>query len=209
MQLTIDNVSFERNNALLFSQIHCVLQPGEIIQIRGANGSGKSTLLRILAGYIVPEGGVISWCGTPIFQQKDHYQQQICFIGHQNGVKPYLTAYENLALTAALANCKINGPRLYHILADIGLKSVTHTLACHLSAGQLRRLALTRLLISKTSVWILDEPTTALDTEGQQLLAKLLNQHIKNNRMAIVATHHDLIGAPTMKTIHLTGKTCA
>src|SRR5438046_786881 len=102
MTLLIKNIAFERNYQFLFSQVHCELQAGEILQIRGENGSGKSTLLRILASYLEPHEGNISWHGKCITLHRDTYQQQLHYIGHQNGIKPYLTVYENLELTSAL-----------------------------------------------------------------------------------------------------------
>ena len=121
MQLTIHHLSFERNNILLFNQICCALQPGSLCEIRGVNGSGKSTLLRILGGFIEPQEGAICWEGVSIFKQRDLYQQQTCFIGHQNGVKPYLTVYENLALSCLLAGSHPPKASLETALAEIGL----------------------------------------------------------------------------------------
>lgn len=191
MTLVIQNLSHERNNQLLFSEIKFTLAAGELLQVRGTNGSGKSTLLRILAGYIEPLAGKILWNETSIFDYTEFYQEHINYIGHHNGIKPLLTVYENLKLCAALAN-ESESTEIKKIIETIGLSQLTNTPALQLSAGQQRRLALGRLLLYPTSLWILDEPTTSLDAQGQDLLTELLKQHLKNGGMSIVATHHDL-----------------
>jgi len=187
-KLIIQDVSFERNNQLLFSGINCSLQSGELLQIIGTNGSGKSTLLRILAGYLEPLSGIISWQDESIFAQ-DEYQQQLHYLGHQNGIKPYLTVAENCHLYCALTRHNIE---IDFALKKMGLSSIKHQQALRLSAGQLRRLALARLLIKSAHLWILDEPTTALDLEGQHLFAELLQQHLKQGGLAILSSHQDL-----------------
>ncbi len=192
MTLCISQLAFERNNEPLFHPIDCTVSTSEILQVRGANGCGKSTLLRIFAGYISPEMGTIFWQGKNIFQQRDEYIQQLCYIGHQNGIKLHLTVSENLKLICALANQKIPHSSFKKILHTMQLENIEHTQAIHLSAGQKRRLALARLLLMNTRLWILDEPMTSLDQAGQTLIADLLNQHIAQGGMAVVATHHDL-----------------
>lgn len=190
--LTIQNLSVERGQHLLFSDINCRLNAGEFLQIRGANGSGKSTLLRTIAGYLLPESGMILWQGKSITTQHDTYPQQLHYLGHQHGVKAHLSVYENLLLNCALANIHLNHKQLTNILQQIGLLPLQHKLAMHLSAGQSRRLALARLLLAPQPLWILDEPTTALDAQAQDLLITLLKQHLSNNGMAIIATHQEL-----------------
>ncbi len=203
MKLTIANIAFERNYQFLFSQINCVLNSGEILQVRGVNGSGKSTLLRILSGFIEPHHGTVLWQEQSIFRYRDAYQQFLHYVGHLNGTKSNLTVHENLKLNAALTRSKINSLHLQAILKKMGLTHIANIQAQHLSAGQLRRVSLARLLLHPTPLWILDEPTTALDTEGQELLCDLLNQHVANNGIAIVATHQNLALHGITKTLHL------
>lgn len=192
MNLTITNLAFERNFRCLLNNINFTLTPGELMQIRGTNGSGKSTLLRILAGFIEPTRGTIQWQDKNVALDRDHYQQQIHYVGHQNGIKPYLTVRENLQLNYALANHPKNVEQLEYVLQQFGLQHLTQTQALHLSAGQARRIALARLLLHTTPLWILDEPTTALDEATQIFLTTLLQQHLSAGGIAIVATHHDL-----------------
>lgn len=205
MTLCIQHLAFERNDTLLFREINCELHAGEMLQIRGANGCGKSTLLRILAGFIRPEIGTILWQGKNIFQILDDYTQQLAYLGHQNGIKPYLTVYENLELNCALSGIKIQPELLKTVLRTMKLLHAQDTQAINLSAGQKRRLALSRLqLARKARLWILDEPTTALDSSGQNLLADILKRHLTQGGMAIVATHHEL--GVESRTLHLSGE---
>ena len=203
MTLRIEQLAFERNRELLFSDVDFTLQPGEIMQIRGANGCGKSTLLRILAGYIEPPFGHIFWQNQSIHTQRDLYQQQLSYLGHQNGIKPYLTAYENLKLACDLANYPTNQTSLLSILSSMGLGHAAETQAIALSAGQTRRLALARLKHAATRLWILDEPNTALDHAGQTILVNLLKTHTAQGGIAIVATHHELTGIEQTQIWHL------
>jgi len=171
------NISFQREDRWLFKNLNSELMPGQCLQVQGANGSGKSTLLRILAGLIELQQGEV------IRQQPLHY------IGHQNGIKLNLTVAENLALQAALFN---SSTCLLPVIHHIGLSPLQDTVAGNLSAGQKRRLSFAKLLLSKKPLWILDEPTTSLDKSGQDYFIHLLNEHLANQGMAVIATHHPL-----------------
>lgn len=201
MTLCLKNLGFERNNQSLLSQINCMVSPGECLQIYGANGSGKSTLLRIIAGFIEPHIGQVLWQNKCIFATHDGYKKNIHYVGHQNGIKPSLTVQENLQLNSALLGNA--SPPADSLFSQIGLLHCRDTKAALLSAGQLRRLSLARLLIMPFKVWLLDEPLTALDVAGQNLLAQLLNHHLANGGIGILATHHALHLAHPVKIIQL------
>lgn len=200
MKITIHNLAFERNEQFLFKEINSILHAGDLLQVRGANGSGKSTLLRILAAYIEPQIGQVSYNDQCIFQQRDAYLQQLHYLGHQNGVKPYLSVLENIKLMCSLKRIPPNS--IQSVIQKVGLQHIIHSQTQTLSAGQLRRLALARLLLHSVSLWILDEPTTALDHQGQQLFFDLLTQHLDQGGIAIITSHHEL-PFHTMKIIQL------
>lgn len=187
--LTVQHVSFERQLNPLFKDIHFAMNHSECIQLRGTNGSGKSTLLRIIAGFIEPSAGDILWKQQSIFNELQEYQQHIHYIGHHAGVKHRLTVYENIKLYAALHHSVSD---IQSILQTMQLTPLMHAQTETLSAGQLRRLSLARLLVKPAPLWILDEPTTSLDKEGETLLTQLIEQHIANHGMVIMATHHPL-----------------
>lgn len=194
MKLVIKDLSFERNNQLLFDRLNYELLAGECLQVHGPNGSGKSTLLRMLAGFIEPQQGKIVWGKN----SKIHY------MGHQNAGKPYLTVYENLQLSEILTTQQLVAPtHLQNALTTVGLTRMIHSEVRYLSAGQMRRLSLAKLLLEPLATWILDEPTTTLDAAGQQLLVTLLNQHLASGETVIIATHQNLSLQVPIKTIQL------
>ncbi len=200
-QLCLHDLSFKRKHHVLFSKLHHTINAGEIIQVRGHNGSGKSTLLRILAGFIEPHSGMVTWNGLCISKDRENYIENMIYIGHSNGIKPNLTVYENLSLTCILTG--FQSKDLHIIIKKAGLEAVSHIRAQYLSAGQLRRLCLARLMFASSTVWLLDEPNTALDDEGQGLLNTLLRNHIINHGIAVIATHQALLLNHTVKTIFL------
>jgi heme exporter protein A len=203
MTLSLNNLGFERNNQIVFHSVSSEILSGEMLQICGANGCGKSTLLRILAGYLEPQMGTVNWHGRSIVHAED-YQQQLHYLGHQNALKPRLSAYENLEFFCALIMFKSAKSVLISALQQVGLGHAIHTQAFYLSAGQARRLALARLLVSPAKLWLLDEPTTALDTEGQILLNNLLTQHMKKGGIVVAATHQNLIAEARTQRLELT-----
>lgn len=190
MTLHIQNLSFERNHQLLLNNINHAIERGNALQVIGANGSGKSTLLRLLAGFIEPHEGKILWDNQCIFRQHDNYQQQLHYIGHLNGIKPQLTINENLQLFCALINCKTDNIKT--IIQRLQLSHVSNKQAMYLSAGQLRRISLARLLLQRLPLWILDEPTTALDKTGQALFTELLLEHLSQSGIAVLTSHHEI-----------------
>lgn len=201
MTLCLDKVSFERNRHFLLQDISFTLQSGDCLQIYGANGSGKSTLLRIIAGLIDVQMGMITWEGKCIYRERNTYQENIQYIGHQNAVKKNLTVKENLQLSAALQG--EFSKAIETIIQKIGLSRYSETPVSYLSAGQMRRLSLARLLLKSSKIWILDEPLTALDSSAQSLLNDMLEEHLYNGGMAIVATHHDLKLKNSSQTMRL------
>jgi heme exporter protein A len=206
MTLAVNHLSFERNDIPLLTDLHFCLKPGELLQIRGANGSGKSTLLRLLAGYLEPTTGTIVWNNLSISSQRENYHSMMHYVGHQNAVKPYLTVYENLELYAALYNLSLTANNIHHAIRQVGLHTAKDAFAHSLSAGQQRRLALARLLLRSCAVWILDEPTTALDSSGQAIFKNLLSGHLEAGGIAAVSTHHEIDYLGQIHIMHLEEK---
>lgn len=200
-QLCLHHLTFKRHHHVLFSKLNFTINGGDIIQVRGHNGCGKSTFLRILAGFIEPKKGMITWDGRCISKQRDIYIENMIYVGHRNAIKPSLTVYENVLLKCALLGYKSDN--LNFIMKKIGLNAVLHKRAQYLSAGQLRRLSLAKLILAPAKLWLLDEPNTALDDEGQQLLNTLLLEHAAKNGITIIATHQALPLNHSMKTIFL------
>ena len=177
-----------RNDVVLFSGLEFTLEGGEILQIQGPNGSGKSSLLRILCGLALPDAGEILWNEKNIYDYRYDYFKELSYIGHVNGIKTELTALENLVIAGALAAAG-NGISYQEVLEKIGLAEYENIPAQKLSSGQRRRLALARLLITNTRLWILDEPFTALDDYGKQLIKDMIVTHATGNGITVLASH--------------------
>lgn len=187
--LTVENLSFERNEQILFGDLTFTLHPGDLLQVQGKNGSGKSTLLRVLAGYLDAYSGRMAWKNQAISAA---HSQELHYISHQNSIKSYLTVAENLLLHRAFHAIDFNLDQLRYAAQRVSLQDFLTIPAAQLSQGQLRRLCLARLLLSQKPLWILDEPLTALDTQGQLLFEEILKEHLANKGIAIIATHHEL-----------------
>lgn len=168
-----------RGMATLFRDLGFRVDGGECLAVRGANGSGKTTLLRCVAGLTQPESGTVERDGA------------LLYAGHLPGIKDDLTAEENLRSALALRGVPAPADAAREALAEAGLAARRQVPARRLSAGQRRRIGLARLMLDPAPVWILDEPLTALDDEGQALFARVLARHLESGGLALVATHHD------------------
>ncbi len=158
----------ERDERTLFSGLSFTLNAGEWVQITGSNGAGKTTLLRLLTGLSRPDAGEVLWQGQPLHQVRDSYHQNLLWIGHQPGIKTRLTALENLHFyhrDGDTAQC-------LEALAQAGLAGFEDIPVNQLSAGQQRRVALARLWLTRATLWILDEPFTAIDVNGVDRLTQ-------------------------------------
>jgi heme exporter protein A len=180
-----------RHNTLLFKKIDFTLFPGEALVVEGVNGIGKSSLLRLLAGLSAVEEGHFYWQGHSVHAQLIDYWQQLHYLSHFNGLKLQLSVLENLRLAARLALLK-ELPASEEILSLLKLREYSHTLVRYLSAGQKRRLALARLFLIPKPLWILDEPLTALDDQGQQLFQHQLDRHLQHQGICLLSSHHAL-----------------
>jgi heme exporter protein A len=184
-----------RGETILARDLDLEVPAGTGLLLRGPNGAGKSTLLLTLAGLLAPLGGHIHFEGAgPDDGPLIHH------CGHRNAVRPRLSVLQTLRFWA-----EINGTGQVPCeaaLDRVGLGRTAHLDAGYLSAGQQRRLVLARLLVSPRPVWLLDEPSAALDAQGQALLATLLTEHFAAGGLAVIATHDD-IALPQLTTLNL------
>ncbi|MEF8792356.1 cytochrome c biogenesis heme-transporting ATPase CcmA [Thiohalorhabdus sp.] len=192
-----------RRDRTLFEGFSFRLDGGELLQIEGANGSGKTSLLRILCLFALADAGQVRWNGRDLEENRPEYLSQLTYIGHTPGVKADLTAFENLRVASALAT----GAPACHpddALEAVGLAGFEDSPVRELSAGQARRVALARLLLQPTRLWILDEPFTALDRAGKRLMEGLLEDHCASGGMALITTHQPVdVGDAAKTRIHL------
>lgn len=193
-----------RGDRELFKDVNFSLEAGGLMQVRGPNGSGKTSLLRMLCGLSNPAAGEILWGGTSIRSLNDDYFAAMTYIGHLSGTKDDLTVIENLRISSALAGFEINHVQASEALGYMGLGGREVLPVKVLSQGQRRRVALARLLVCKTSLWILDEPLVALDVLAVKLIQGLLEQHLKQGGMVVMTTHQEIdLTATSTTQLHL------
>ena len=177
----------------LFSGLEFTLAAGQWQMLTGPNGTGKTTLLRTIAGLARPSEGEVSWQGAPIRTTEQSWRRNIHFLGHQSAIKDDLSAAENLTILLELDHgTKPDKSHIDALLDQVGLLAKQALPSSKLSAGQRRRIQLARLIDCNRPLWLLDEPGNALDTAGNELLASLLNRHLDNDGLAIVATHQPI-----------------
>ena len=194
MLLQTRNLSCMRNDRLLFEHLEIELEAGQMLVVEGPNGCGKTSLLRILTGLRLADGGEVLWRGEPIDRVAGDYFEQVNYVGHHDGVKHELSCLENLRLARAMGVPSKHD--LDDVLEQVNLYAYGETEVGSLSAGQKRRLALARLLATDALLWILDEPFTSLDKASMALFSGLFEQHLQQQGVIVMTSHHD-ISLPT------------
>lgn len=190
--LAADNLTCIKRDRVLFTNLSFTLSPGELIYLRGPNGAGKTSLLRILTGLSSPESGRLYLNGESLEATRDVFNQQLIYIGHKAGINGALTAMENLRFWCAQHGTAFVASHAYEVLARLGLVGLEDVPVRMLSAGQQRRVALSRLWLKPATYWILDEPFTALDTDGIELLEQHMQQHVASQGAIITTSHQPL-----------------
>jgi heme exporter protein A len=169
----------------VFAGLDFVLGEAELLVLTGANGSGKTSLLRMIAGLIEPEAGRLALeGGAPDLK----LAQQCHFIAHQDALKPAMTARENLVFWGDF----LGDGNVGEALAAFELTAISDLQAAHLSAGQKRRLALSRLALVHRPLWLLDEPAVGLDRASEDRLTALMAGHLRTGGLIVAATHSDI-----------------
>ena len=192
MLIQLTTLELNRGGRQLFADLSFYLWRKGILLVKGPNGAGKSSLLQVLAGILRPDAGRVGW------YLDDPEAPRLHYLGHAPGVKSRLTAAENLTFWR-----EVNGPTGIAVgdaLEQVGLGGLADIEAGHLSAGQTRRLALARLLVSERPVWLLDEPTSSLDAAGHALVGRMMRDHAASGGTVMAATHEDI---PDMAAAHI------
>ena len=200
--LELSKLGCVRGDRRLFSGLDLAVSPGTFVQLTGPNGSGKTSLLRILCGLLAPAEGHVKWNGANIRALGEEYFTAVTYLGHRHGVKDELSAVENLRISNALNGIELSKERARTVLEQMGLAGRHLLPARLLSEGQRRRVALARLLVCNTKLWLLDEVMTSLDKGAVALVRSLIENHLAAGGIAIVATHQEL-GLPATLTKRL------
>ena len=186
MELCARELAVWRGERCLFEGLDLTLGPSQLGLVVGANGSGKSTLLRVLAGLASATAGAVTWRGSKLDALPFEYRGDIAYRGHLDGLKRDLTVLENFRFHATIWRGR---PEFDTLLEDVALTAVANVRVRHLSAGQQRRASLATLRLGTSKVWILDEPTTNLDTNGRGKVIAWIRTHLAAGGTAVVATH--------------------
>ena len=190
-ELRADKLSYEINDKLIIDGMSFSVKSGEMLFIEGSNGSGKTTLLRILAGLMQADEGQVTWNGKSIEDDRIEFNQQLTHLGHSTGVKAELSTLENINFFSSLSGLpqKVNSQAA---IEWVGLQGYEYSPGRHLSYGQQRRIALTRLLMEPSQLWILDEPFAGLDKKMIGALELRFKEHVHNDGLLVLTSHQHL-----------------
>jgi heme exporter protein A len=187
--IELTNVQRRYASNLILSDISLSVTQGKIILLKGNNGSGKTTLLKILATRLRPSSGSGKIFGFDLIKEAHQVRKSIVYLSVFGGHYPALTAFENLRLAAKLYDLEFTHAELEGKLEAVGLLSARNKLVREFSSGMKKRLGLAKVLLSDAELWLLDEPYTALDEEGQHLIDELLKMAKLDGRTIVMASH--------------------
>lgn len=183
-----------RGERRVFADVSFRMNDGDALVLTGPNGSGKSSLLRLCAGLLPPADGHLLWDDLAVSGDPYAHCARLHYVGHLEGIKPGLSVAENLRLFAALAGDACTQATILAALEKLGIRHLSETPARFLSAGQRRRLTLSRLVAAPRPLWLLDEPATALDVAGVDLITSLIEEHRESGGQVILSTHVPFAG---------------
>ena len=193
MTLQAYQLACTRGERELFNDINFDIMAGDAMRVAGANGSGKTSMLRMLCGLAFPASGEVRWHGRNLRAVREEFGSQLIYLGHANGVKDDLIAWENVVIASTLAGNPVSRDEAYAALDALGLARAADLPTRSLSQGQRKRVALARLRFGMNQpLWILDEPFTALDQSAVLELCGTLNQHLATGGMVIYTTHQEI-----------------
>lgn len=190
--LEIANLACSRGDRQLFTGLNFSLEAGSLLYVEGRNGTGKTTLLRAICGLFLADSGEICWNGEETRSLAEEYTKEVVYLGHHNGIKNDLTGLENLRISTVLDGDEVSEEQIWAALKKMGLAGFEDLPTKVLSQGQKRRVALARLLLNDSRLWILDEPFTALDVAAVDLLQSVIAEHVDNGGLVILTTHQEV-----------------
>jgi len=202
-QLKAQELACIKRDKLLFNDLALQVEPGEMLVVAGPNGVGKTSLLRILAGLSAPEDGAIFWNDVSIDNIDSTFRQDLIYIGHKLGFSINLTAIENLRFWMQQRGQVPSEQSIIEVLDELALVGMEDVLVRQMSAGQQRRVALARLWLTPAAIWILDEPLTALDKWGINLLQQKMISHVQAGGIIISTSHQHFAVDIPVRTLAL------
>jgi heme exporter protein A len=185
------NLQLWRGERHVLRGISCAIDAGEALHVYGPNGSGKTSLLRVICGLLHAEEGEVLWQGVSIHDANSAYHASIAYLGHDTALKGDLTPVENLRFSVGVRR-ELTEEEIRAMLGDLGVADCADLPSRVLSAGQRRRVALCRVLLSRARLWVLDEPFTNLDGISSEQIANALATHLDAGGLALIAAHQGL-----------------
>ena len=187
--LEVSSIYLYRNRKQVFKDFSLNLKNSEIVLLEGENGVGKTSLLNIISGLINPDKGCIKICKKSIIELGNQKKKIFTYIPDKNCLKENLSVNENLKSWLKLSNLKVNNNDYQKSLYIFSLNGIQESLVKNLSQGQKKKVALTKLLFSKSKLWLLDEPLNGIDTKTITILKKVMIKHIKKNGSILFSSH--------------------
>jgi len=189
--LRVQGVHLWRGDRHVLRNVTFDATPGRCVLLTGRNGAGKTTLLRAIAGLLEPEEGQVTWRGVATRATRDVFHAELAYLGHEPPLKGDLSGRENLRFSVGIRRA-VTTAEIDAALARTGAEPFASLAVRLLSAGQRRRIALAGVVLANAALWLLDEPTTNLDAEGQQLVADLIAEQLGRSGLVVAAVHHPL-----------------
>ena len=200
-KLSANGITLIRGERCLFRDLEFALNTGELLLLEGQNGSGKTSLMRAIAGMLSLESGEILWNGEPVLRQRQEFHGALVWLAHRTGLKGDLTLVENLRFEGSLRPQSSVDPAV--VYDRLGIARLKKLPLRSLSAGQQRRVALARMLLSDVPLWLMDEPFTNLDRDGRKLVMELTEEHLGEGGMCVMAAHQDISINATINRVSL------
>jgi heme exporter protein A len=193
--LNVSGLHLWRGDRHVLRDVSFAAQPGQCVLLTGKNGAGKTTLLRAIAGLLDPEAGEVSWRGYSARGARDEFHSELAYLGHEPPLKGDLSGRENLRFAIGIRR-NVTPAEIHAALERTGAPAFADRPVRSLSAGQRRRVALAGVLLTGAALWLLDEPTTNLDADGQRLVASLIDDQLGRGGIVVAAVHQVLDLSP-------------
>ncbi len=193
MTLSCTNIACQRGDNLLFHSLNMQIAEGECVWVDGHNGCGKTTLLKTLATLRQPDAGIIKWQQQPIQEQLEHYRSALFWMGHLEALKYDLSLLENVKFSLALRGQSENRDKIQEACEMLSLSELENVPVRMLSQGQKKKVLWLNLMLSKSQLWLLDEPFVGLDRHTVALLRQYIEDHVRQSGMVVLTTHQTIL----------------
>ena len=187
--LLINNLSFSRNDNIIFQNLNLSLSNRSITQIRGKNGSGKTTFINVVLNFLESKTGEIFWEGKNIKKNIFNFYNKTTFIMDHNTCTRKMSVLDNINFWSRLSSSKLTKDEIVLLLETFNIQKYQNTKTMYLSSGEIRKLELLRLILEQKKLWILDEPYNHLDDLSIEILNQTFIDHINKDGVILFTSH--------------------